>query len=465
MIAFLASVLLGAVDFQPCEVDGQKAECGRVQVPENRAQARGRIIDLHVALIRHDRARQSADAVFILAGGPGVGATGMAGFAVERFRGASRDLVFVDVRGTGRSNPLDCDFGGSDENPQQYLNGFVPLERVRACRDALSERADLTQYTTRAIVEDLQTVREKLGYRTIDLYGSSYGTRVAQEFMRHYPASVRLAILDGVTSTSMISPASLAPDAQHSLEGVLTLCTSDPECRAAYPALRDDYQAMVRRVADGIQVTILNAKGGEKHHLQLDRGLFGEAFRNFLYRPEVYVKVPYIVHRAARGEFEEFGSAALDYARGIRTLNFGMFLSVTCTEDLPRLDLAASRQAASGTLLGTYRIDQQVAACALWPRGVPDPARVSPLRSSIPTLLLSGEFDPVTPPKYAAEVARTLSNSAHVIVPKGSHANEAGGCLARISAEAVNEGDVRELDSSCVRDIAAPSFVLWTEGE
>src|SRR5688572_17117857 len=111
MITLLASVLLGAVDVQPCEVDGQKAECGRVTVAENRGQPRGRKIDLRFSVVRHEAGRRTDDAIFVLGGGPGQGATALTGFATERLKVAGRDLVFVDVRGTGESHPLNCDFG------------------------------------------------------------------------------------------------------------------------------------------------------------------------------------------------------------------------------------------------------------------------------------------------------------------------------------------------------------------
>lgn len=145
-------------------------------------------------------------------------------------------------------------------------------------------------------------------------------------------------------------------------------CLPDAACRAAHPTLLDDYQAMLKRVAD--------------------------------------VRVPSIVHRAARGDFEEYGVAALN-ARGIRMLSFGMFLSVSCTDDIARIDAAAAKQSSAGTLLGTYRVEQQIAACQLWPRGTADPMRATPLRSSIPTLLLSGEFDPVTPSSPAPSATST----------------------------------------------------------
>jgi hypothetical protein len=220
---------------------------------------------------------------------------------------------------------------------------------------------------------------------------------------------------------------------------------------------------MLTRIANGIETTVQDPKTKLQVRLKIHRGLFGEVFRNFLYSPEMYALMPSIVHRAARGDFEQFGQTALDYGRAIRGLDFGFFLSVTCAEDIARLDPAAAMNAAEGTLLGVYRVDQQVAACRIWPHGVADPVRTAPLASSIPTLLLSGELDPVTPPKYAHEVAQTLSEVVHVVVPKGGHSGDTGGCLEKIAVDAVKAGSVRKLDLACLRTIPSPWFFIGDE--
>jgi pimeloyl-ACP methyl ester carboxylesterase len=259
---------------------------------------------------------------------------------------------------------------------------------------------------------------------------------------------VRIAILSGVVAPSLVAPAPYAQNGQRALESVLSLCESDAQCHAAYPDLRADYAAMLTRVADGVKI----------NEIEIHRGLFGEVFRNFLYTPERYVRVPSIVHRAAHGDFQELRETALVYARSIRTLDFGAFLSVGCADDFSRLNVPAARKEAEGTLLGSYRVEQQAAACKIWPRGTADPLRHFPVRTSVPTLLLSGEFDPVTPPKYAEEVAKTLPSSLHVVVPKGGHYGDTGGCIEKIVVEAVKSGAVRELDVSCVEKIAIPKF-------
>jgi pimeloyl-ACP methyl ester carboxylesterase len=457
MIEALAAVLLNAVNFQPCEVQGLQVECGTVSVPENRTATAARRIGLHVVVSRHEPAKKSADAVFVLAGGPGLGASYLTSAAIKLLAGAGRDLVLVDLRGTGRSSPLRCDLGGSDADVAGYVNDFLPVDRVVACRQALAGRVDLTQYTTRAAADDLEDVRRQLGYEKIDLHATSYGTRLAQQFMRRHPRSVRMAVLFAVVAPSRTISGSFATDGQRSLDRILALCSTDAVCREAYPDLKSDYNAMLRRVATGVHVEIEDATTREPVRLTINRGLFGEVVRNLLYSPDGYVRVPHVVHRAARNDFSEFAHAALRYARSTRQLDFGLFLSVTCAEDMPRIDLSAATKAAEGTLFGAYRVEQQAAACRGWPRGEPDPQHAIPVRSSIPTLLVSGELDPITPPHYADEVIAGLSDAVHLIVPYGSHSG-ARGCVDAIVIAALRQGTARNLDLSCVRAIARPAF-------
>jgi len=421
-----------------------------VTVPENRALPHGRTIDLNVTVVpakeHHD------DAIFVLAGGPGASATRMEGYATRTFADAHRDIVLMDARGTGRSNPLHCDLPGSDADRQGYFTGFLPVDSLAACREELMKRADLTQYTTSQIVEDLEAVRRKLGYKKVDLYGTSYGTRVAIEYMRRYPKFVRTAILDGIVSPSLLSPATFAREAQRSLERVLEICAADAKCRAAYPDLHADYAAMMKAMEHGVDLSI---KGQGVH---VDRGFAGEVLRNFLYSADVYSMMPLVLHMSARGDWAAYGAMADRYAHAIRTVDVGMFLSVVCAEDVPYLDLTAARAEAAGTFLGTYRIDQQVDACKGWPRGAADPSLHKPFVSSLPTLIVSGEVDPVTPSRFGDEVMRTLRNGLHVVIPFGSHSGDTGGCQEKVMSEFVREGSAKQLDRACVAALKPPSF-------
>ena len=419
-----------------------------VTVPENRSVRGGRTIDLHVEVVERSN---KPDAIFILAGGPGASAARMKSYAERTFAHTDQDIVLVDARGTGKSNTLDCELPGSEKEPQGYFTDFLPLEPLARCRVELEKRADLTQYTTAAIADDLEAVRKHLGYRQMNLYGTSYGTRVAQAIMWRYPKSVRTVILDGVVPPSVVSPVTFAQDGERAAKAVLAECAADKECRETFPNLESDYANVLREAEDGIEVEA-------PVKVKISRGIFGEIMRNFLYSPEVYARWPLMLNRAANGDWSLFAEMATRYGRGIRSIDYGMFLSVMCAEDAPRIDVAAAREAAKGTLLGSYRVEQQVEACKLWPRGKSDPRDTKPVKSNIPTLLVSGEFDPVTPPRFGDEVARTLRRVVHVVIPKGSHSGDTQGCQEKVMSELVAEGSVANLDLSCVPKIQRPPF-------
>jgi pimeloyl-ACP methyl ester carboxylesterase len=266
--------------------------------------------------------------------------------------------------------------------------------------------------------------------------------------MRRHPRSVRAVILDGVVPPSLAMPSHYGEYADRSLRRVLAMCREDTQCRAAYPELDADLAKMLAAAEHG--VTIEGATMG--------RGFFGESFRNFLYSPDQYVKLPRVIHAAANGDWAPFGEMAKRYSRNIRTLDLGFFLSVTCAEDLPRVDEAAVRRASQGTVLGTYRLDQQLGACRLWPRAATDRMMSQPVRSSIPTLLVSGELDPVTPPEYGDEVAKSLRRALHVVVPAGSHGGT-DSCIDSLMSEFVREGSVEALETACVKATERPKFV------
>lgn len=423
-----------------------------VTVPENRAVPGGRTIDLNVEVVERS---DKPDAIFILAGGPGAVATNMKGFAGRQFAGTDQDIVLVDARGTGKSNPLQCAMPGSESDPQGYFTDFLPLEPLEKCRRELEQRADLTQYTTAAIAADIEAVRKHLGYKQMNLYGTSYGTRVALEIMRRYPKSVRTVILDGVVPPSVISPVTFAADGERSVKAVLGLCRSDETCRTAFPDIEGDFAKVLKDAEDGIEIEA-------PIRVTINRGIFGEILRNFLYSPETYARFPLMIHRAANGDWSLFAEMATRYGRGIRGIHYGMFLSVMCAEDAPRIDFAAAKKAAERTTLGTYRVEQQLAACKLWPRGRTDGLGTQPVRSKIPTLIASGEFDPVTPPRFGDEVKRTLKSSVHMVIPKGSHSGDTGGCQEQVYSEFVREGSVKKLDLSCVETIQRPPFANAT---
>jgi pimeloyl-ACP methyl ester carboxylesterase len=233
----------------PCELEHPlrlaviAAECGVLTVPENPQEPGGRQIGLHIARVGAISRRKQPDPLFVLAGGPGAAAGSFYASVAPAFARIlrERDIVLVDQRGTGGSNPLDC------AQPEDLLGRAGDKEIIaatRACLASLVPRAQVAEYTTSRAVQDLDQVRAALGYERINLYGASYGTRVAQHYLRHFPARTRSVILDGVVPVGQPVGASTALDAEAALEDILQRCARDAACRDRFGDPVADYRAV-----------------------------------------------------------------------------------------------------------------------------------------------------------------------------------------------------------------------------
>lgn len=425
-----------------------------VDVPENHARPNGKKISLEVRILPA-KVKSGEAPLFILAGGPGQVAVTMIDWVGEMFAEANetRDIVFADYRGATERNLLACKTKGSADDPAGYFVDLFSGDVLNRCREELERKWDLRQYHTANIVRDVELVRRELGYRKINLYGSSYGTRVGREYMRRYPGNVRSAILDGATSPSFIMPAHYGADAERSLRRVFQLCAEDAACRTKYPTLEADWQRLeAEATAKGIEVLL---PGNVR--AKVSRGLFGEVIRNTLYAQDRYVQLPKMIHLAVNGDRTLFAEHAMRVAENSRFLVAGMFAAVSCTDELPRLDVARAREASRGTVLGTYRIDVQLQACRIFPRGELDPLASRPLHVNVPTLIMSGEIDPVTGPRFGAEMAKMLPNAKQVVMPYLSHAMGTP-CAARILNDFVKAGSI-DIDTSCAAQTPRPAFV------
>lgn len=452
---------------EPCTLPGVSgpARCGTLEVWENRATRAGRRIPIRFVVIPGTGAQPAQEALTYLAGGPSDAATGAAAWMPRLFGPArqGRDILLVDQRGTGESNPLNCVLYGPREDAASYLGPFLPADRVRACVPDLQRKADLAHYTTDQAADDLDEVRAALGYERLDLFGGSYGTRLALVYMRRHPARVRSAVLLGVVPTDAALPLRTAPDAQRALDGVVAECEAEAACRAAFPELRADARRSLERVAGGpVQVDVVNPATGEPARIAFTRDLYAEAVRYLLYGAGSAGLVPVMVHQAAGGDFGPIAETALDRRMNlVDSGSHGVYLAVTCAEDVPYADPAEGARLASGTFLGDYRLRDQRAACAAWPRAPIDPRFREPVVSDAPTLIISGEWDPATPPGDGERVARHLRNSLHVVVPHGAHGFgglENASCIDRLMNDFVRAASVAALDTACVRTVRRRPF-------
>ncbi|MDX1383188.1 MAG: alpha/beta fold hydrolase [Thermoanaerobaculia bacterium] len=482
LIAVAAAV--GAQDdaspLAPCRLGGVGEEilCGKIEVWEDRAAAAGRRIGLEVAVFPALATDPEPDPLFFLAGGPGQSAVAISRSAAGLFRKIreNRDLVFVDQRGTGDSNPLECPeellseeereslelFPGDDLAPN--LRRDVLAKLLARCRESLD--ADLRLYTTPIAMDDLDDVRAALGYERINLYGGSYGTRAALIYMRRHPERVRSAILDGAAPTAIRLPMFMAPDAQRALDRLLADCRDDEGCREAFPSLAEDLATVLDDLgAEPRRVEARHPTSGEQLELAVTRDLFAGMLRNILYSPTLASLAPVMIRQALDGSFDTFLALSLGLTgRSETSLAMGMMLSVLCAEDLPRLDRAAAVGEAEPTFLGAALVDQFAEACADWPVGELPEGYWEPVASAVPTLVLSGDLDPVTPPRWGEEVVGHLSAGRHLVGPGAGHGVISTSCVPDLAADFVAAGTAEGLDASCLERGRRPPFFLSTAG-
>ncbi len=442
------------------------AYCGTLAVPEDRASGKGRQIALKIVVAPALRRDAAADPLFVLEGGPGAGAATLASSRLPMFRRfrTDRDLVFVDQRGTGESNRLGCD-PPLEELDEVAIDDDRTTARLRACLATLD--ADPRFYTTPIAMDDLDDVRQFLGYERINLWGGSYGTRAALVYLRQHEDRVRSVVLDGVAPQDMRLPLHTARDAQRALDRLMADCAADAACAAAFPALAADTRALFARLeSDPPIVTGLHPRTGLPIELPLSRRDVALVVFRALYIPEVASLLPRVLTQAAAGNYQ--GLLALAFSSppegDQRDLAIGMHLSVVCAEDLPRISAADRVEADAGGFLGAAMFDAQYAACAFWPRGDVPEGYHAPVSSDRPVLILSGADDPVTPPTWGDHVAPGLPNSVHIVVPGAGHITLGRGCVPTIVAAFLRTASVAGLDGSCTEALTRPPFFVTPTG-
>ena len=431
--------------FQPhactAALSAANARCGVVEILENYDDPAGRQIALNVVVLPALEGDGVADAQFEIDGGPGLGVSEQTDFYVEigaAYR-RTRDIVFVDMRGTGGSNPLRCPEIEAYEAADAWAPMYPP-ELVARCAAELRARADLSQYTTANAARDLDSVRAALGYDRIVITALSYGTTLALAYIAEYPERVRAAALIGVAPAEGMPPRLHAPAARDAFASVLADCAADSTCARAYPDPPSDY-------------------AGARERLSPERAdVFMEWLRTRMYAPSGARRVPLLLRSAAAGDFSALRAPINGPQRSFAD---GLYLSITCAESFPHFDVEAARATARATPFGDYRLRRQQAACAQWPvraQMPPQPAR----GAATPILLVSGSLDPVTPPQWADGLAARLSNARHIVLPGSGHIFDGMSgietCLDPLLVEFLNSADPAGLDTRCVAEMRPPAF-------
>lgn len=441
-----------------------KARCGTLVRPENPARPDGKQLDLHVAVVPALSLEPASDPLLPIAGGPGQASSNFyaatAG-AFEKIR-RNRDIVLLDQRGTGRSAPMDCTV---DED---IVQGQMSLEQTRAATAAcLSELPhDPRFFTTSVAVTDLEALREALGYTAFNLYGISYGSRVAQHFARRYPHATRTVILDGVVPPQIALGPAIATEAQKALESVFMRCAEDELCGERFPDIATKFAVLTARLADSPHsVTLPHPVTGVLETIDFGGTELATAVRLLSYHPTTVALIPFLVDEASHGNLVPLASQFLMISDTLSdSLSIGMHNAIACTEDAPFFaGEAISDEELAETYIGPVLLDALKTICSAWPAGVMDANFKTPLATEKPVLLLSGDADPITPPAFAAEAAVDMRNATFLTGRRQGHGQAPRGCTPDVMAAFVESMMLEEQDIECFeRQHAMPFFLDYS---
>lgn len=468
-LAILSLILLAAVadaqtrhrgqDALPsCSVPGVEriARCGVIEVLENPDRPESRSLEIHFVVIPAVNGHPRPDPIVPLLGGPGESAIDAAETFARQFASMlnDRDLLLVDQRGSGRSGALRCRFFYPDD-PAASLQNLFPPAAVERCAKDLAMHVDLTQYSYRRFAGDLEQIRRVLGYRSLNLFAGSYGTRAAQVFVRTYPGSVRTMYLGSVVPIDLAFPLPISKAAQAMLERTFAACEADAACHSAFPRFRAEFHEVMERLESGrVHVTV----PGHAETIPLSRGRVAEWCRALLYRPSSAARMPWVIHRASKDDWAPIVEGILGQARDADSdLSFGLLLSITCSDDVPFVRKEEVEAATKDTFLGDWRLRQQQTACKIWPHAAVPANYREPVHTQVPTMFVSGDADGGTPVWISAHAAPGFQNRVEVIMSNRGH-TEWDTCIATAYQRFLNQGSVQGLDPSTCAHLSRPPF-------
>jgi pimeloyl-ACP methyl ester carboxylesterase len=427
----------------------QALRCGTLEVPEDRTKPQGRRIAIFVAVLPANTLEPRPDPLLLIAGGPGQAASALAPFAAQLNEvRRTRDIVLVDQRGTGRSSPLTCPALAPDEHAE-FDTDPVPDALLCAFQLATSG-VDASQYTTSAWVADLDAVRAALGYETLNLWGGSYGTRVAQEYLRRYPSRVRSMVLDGVAPPSLRILYDIWRSRDAAFDGVIAACRASPTCAKEHADPAATLAAIGRSLSGGRTVELADPRTGAARHLHVDFDTVIGALQPLLYAPETANLIPELLSLTRRGDYAPLLAASLAAVGDFpEQFNAALFYSVTCSEDAPRVTRSERSQGVDDSRVRALA-RRALAACDQWPKGSVPADFATPVHSEVPVLILSGGLDPVTPPAYGAEVAAGFPDSRHIVARGFGHIVSPHACAPRLIAAFVDTAGFATLPQSCI---------------
>ncbi len=437
--------------------------CGNYSVFENPDDPNGKKIQLNIAKLPSISSRSEPDPLFIFAGGPGQAATEVmsAVFPLIRKVNQKRDIVFVDQRGTGKSNPLDCD---PEEETNYSLNYEESLEQQKNMLKECLKNYDteVSFYTTPYAMDDINEVRKALGYEKINLWGASYGTRAALVYMRRHPETVRTAVLDGVAPVGMRIPHYFLADADEALTRLFSQCEDNYSCLNEFGDLKAITKKLISRLnLTPEKISVRHPSTQKDIEILLNGKILASYLRLALYSRELSSALPWMISAIDKKDYRALSVLLSSSEDSLVGMSVGMQYTVLCAEDVrtnPTADSSFlsdsfSVDDLSKSLLQLDLTKPMEDVCEFWPSGKLPENYLSPVESDLPVLIVSGELDPVTPPYWGDKAAETLSNSQHIVVSGTHHGSSFSGCVPNVINEFIRSASHELLDESCVENI------------
>ncbi|GIL14563.1 MAG: alpha/beta hydrolase [Chloroflexota bacterium] len=456
---------------QPCAFkapDGINVDCGYVVVPEDRASPDGPGIRLPVAIFHSVSETPAPDPVVLLVGGPG-------GQALEypdyTFRPnyaeflKTRDFILYEQRGVGTSRPsLDCPglerlypaILGQPRTPDEALE--LEYQALGDCRETLERRGlNLNAYSSAISAADLDDLRRALGYETWNLLGVSYGSRLALTALRDRPEGIRSVILDSVYPLQVNLFETLAPHQQQAFERLFAACAADAACSENFPDLPEVFYSLVERLnAEPLEVRLPG-------RVYINGDLVANMVFNRLYRADEIPRIPQMIYGIRDGQMRWLRPMIEDYLGRSYGLSEGFYYTVQCGEEVSfsTLDRALEAGAAlEARLRPGYERDMRglYALCERWGAPAAAPYEDEAVTSDIPALVLSGQFDPITPPEWGRLAADTLENGHFFEFPGVGHGVVRSNACGLQMTLAFLDDPTRPPDDACIAALPGMTF-------
>ena len=456
-----------ALELEDCRINAGpgmssiKARCGTLTRPLDPSGVVAGEIELRVAVVPALNLTPQTDPLVPIAGGPGQGSVQFYtsySWAFEDIR-RNRDILLIDQRGTGESATMDCEF--DDDMIDGEYSVELTIEHTKLCLEELPY--DPRFFTTSVAVTDMEAVRQALGYPTLNLYGVSYGTRVAQHFARRYPGSTRSLIIDGVVPPQLSLGPEIATESQSAVDKILARCAEDDACNERFPDVAGDFKRIVAALRESpVSIEVPQPSTGRPEAVEFGAGELAAAIRLLAYHPNSIALMPLLISEAGKGNYVPLGSQyMMTMIAMIDALSMGMHNAVVCAEDVPFYDKASiDYEGLEASYMGAFQLEALEAICSVWPAGPLDDEFKVPLATDLPVLLLSGDADPITPPRYADLAAVDLKNATHLIGKNQGHGQIGVGCTARLVADFIDSADPANIDASCLeRSFVMPFFL------